>query len=184
MPPLIITQYDYKNFQKPGIDFPIDDPLSRSKAVQSDMDAADINKIMARYEKTGVIIDPQGIERKPMFGDFTQFQNYHAMLSAVRDADRYFLTLPAPLRNRFDNDVQKFVEFCENPANKAELIKLGLREPDKGTYTDVDGNPVNEDGSTMSATERAAARASISSNRKAAASAEAAAAATAAKENK
>jgi len=65
--PKIVTQYEYDKFEKPGVDFPANDKKSRSKTIQSDMDAADINKIMARFEKTGVIIDQSGIERKPMF---------------------------------------------------------------------------------------------------------------------
>lgn len=124
----IITQYDYANYEKPGVDFPKNDPNSRSKTLQSDMELADINAIMARYEKTGVIIDPKGVERKPHYGDFTGISDYHAALSTVRQAERVFNALPASIRNKFDNDPQKMIDFVADAANNEELIRLGLKE--------------------------------------------------------
>jgi len=142
----ISSRYKYETLERPKVQFLATDKKSKSRTMQSDMDAADINKLMARFEKTGVIVDTSGIERKPMFGDFTQFAGYHEMLSSVREADRYFLTLPAKLRNKFDNDVEKFIAFGEDPANKAEMQKLGLLDPDPIDYVDKDGKPVNKDG--------------------------------------
>lgn len=128
--PTIVTQYDYENFQKPGIDFPVNDKKSRSKAIQSDMDAADINKIFARFEKTGVIIDTAGVERKPMYGDFTEIKDYHATLSAVRRAEEAFSQLPVNVRNRFKNDPQALIDFLEDDKNDKEAVALGLKEFD------------------------------------------------------
>lgn len=128
MPPKIITQYDYENFEKPGVDFNPSEKTSRSKTIQSDMEAADINKIMARFEKTGVLIDPSGQERQPQYGDFTGLTDYHGMLSAVRQAERVFGLYPAKIRNRFDNDPQKFLDFMEDQKNDSEAVELGLKD--------------------------------------------------------
>lgn len=126
--PKIVTQYEYEKFEKPGVDFAASDKNSKSKTMQSDMDAADINKIMSRFEKTGVIIDPNGVERQPVYGDFTGITDYHGMLTAVRNAERVFGLYPATIRNRFDNDPQKFITFMEDIKNDPEAVKLGLKD--------------------------------------------------------
>lgn len=139
--PKIITQYEYEKFEKPGVDFPKNDKDSRSKTIQSDMDVADINKIMARYEKTGVIIDTSGIERKPVYGDFTEIKDYHTSLSAIRNVERAFNTLPANIRNRFNNDPQTLINFLEDTKNDAEAVDLGLKDKSvlpKTPYWDAD----------------------------------------------
>lgn len=123
----IQTKYDYENRPTPGIDFkPLTNPKDRSLTNQSDMDVADINKIMAKYEKTGVLIDPDGFTRQPTYGDFTEVKNYHEMMIAIRNVERAFDQLPAPIKNRFENDPQKLILFLDDPQNKDEAIKLGL----------------------------------------------------------
>jgi phage internal scaffolding protein len=94
------------------------------------MDAADINKIMERFEKTGVIIDPTGQERKPMYGDFTEIKDYHTQLSAIRNVERAFGLLPANVRNRFNNDPQTLINWLEDPKNNKEAVDLGLKSYD------------------------------------------------------
>ncbi|RYF32309.1 MAG: hypothetical protein EOO38_31115, partial [Cytophagaceae bacterium] len=39
-----------------------------------------------------------------------------------------FDALPAKIRDRFNNDPSRFLAFCENPENEAELVQLGLRD--------------------------------------------------------
>jgi len=125
----IITKYDYENRVSPGINFqPKINPADRSLTNQADMDSADINKIMNRYEKTGVLIDPMGFERKPTYGDFTTVKNYHEMMIAIRNAENAFNLLPANIRARFKNDPQNLIDFLEDRKNDEEAIKLGLRE--------------------------------------------------------
>lgn len=129
----IITRYDYeaqKNLA-PGLNFdPKKNKDDRSLTNQADMDASDINKIMARYEKTGVLVDPIGIERKPMYADFTEIKDYHSMLSSIRNVERAFNLLPVYVRNRFQNDPQKLIDFLENSKNDKEAVELGLKTRD------------------------------------------------------
>jgi len=128
-----ITRYDYEEQAKIKSATVNNE---KSLTVQSDADAADINKIMARYEKTGTIVD--GIStRQPSYGDFTEVKNYHETLSALRRVQTAFEQLPANLRNRFDNDPQKLVEFLDNSANDKEAVKLGLKDKEV-LYTALD----------------------------------------------
>lgn len=85
----------------------------------------DINLIMSRYERQGVIDHLNRFGGN--YGDFTMApSSYHEALEIVRRAGEMFMDLPAKVRARFDNDPGTFVEFAEDPANLGELRELGL----------------------------------------------------------
>jgi phage internal scaffolding protein len=86
-------------------------------------DETDINNILRQFNITGQL-PTKAIT--PRYGDFTGIYDYHSALNSVIAAEGEFMTLPAQLRARFDNDPQKLVEFLNNPENKEEAIKLGL----------------------------------------------------------
>ena len=94
-----------------------------SLAVQSERDECDINTIVRRFGLTGHL--PVGV-RMPSYGDFVGVSDYQSALHAIMDADDAFLAMPAEVRTRFDNDPAKFVDFCADPANMEEAVKLGL----------------------------------------------------------
>lgn len=94
-----------------------------SLAQQNFKDDCDINVLMERFKVTGVM--PAGV-RVPTYGDFTGVSDYRSAVEAVMRASDQFMSLPANVRSRFDNDPQKFLEFCADPANKDEAIRLGL----------------------------------------------------------
>ncbi len=130
MPVTPISRYDYqaRAAVAPGVLF--DPKKDKSLTNQADMESADINKIMARYEKTGVLLDPVLNEyREPTFGDFSEIKDYHATLSAVRRAEQVFAALPANVRNRFKNDPQEMINFLEDSKNDKEAVDLGLKDP-------------------------------------------------------
>lgn len=146
----IITRYDYEAQAEASkiSEVFFDKKKDKSLTVQSDMDAADINKIMARYEKTGLLIDPLGVERKPMYGDFTEVKDYHTTLSALKRTEAAFNLLPAPVRNRFNNDPEALIKFLDDPANDQEAVKLGLKDrsvlkdlPEQATPGEAAGKP-------------------------------------------
>jgi len=130
MPVTVINRYDYeaRAAVAPSVSFDPKNKSAKSLTNQADMDAADINQIMSRYEKTGVLIDPQGVERKPQYGDFTLVKDYHSMLSALRRAEQAFALLPAYIRNRFNNDPQQLIDFLDKPSNDKEAVALGLKD--------------------------------------------------------
>lgn len=92
--------------------------------VQSDRADADINTIIARYLKTGVI--PPSTKGEPFYGDVSEFSGLADSLIKIQEADRLFMSYPAAIRERFDNDKVNFIEFLENPDNRDEAIELGL----------------------------------------------------------
>lgn len=103
--------------------------MDPSLTVQSQAEDADINTIVRRFGITGTT--PQGM-RVPSFGDFTGIGDYQSALEAVMQAEEEFMSLPADVRSRFNNNPQAFLEFCsaEEPngklSNLEELRKMGL----------------------------------------------------------
>lgn len=99
-----------------------------SRAHQSFKAECDINTIMQRYEKTGILEHRNNFQGQ--YGDFTDTpSDYQESLNIVLAADEMFSTLPAGVRRRFHNDAGAFIDFAGNPQNRDELVKLGLATP-------------------------------------------------------
>jgi len=94
-----------------------------SLTIQSMAEEADINNLMYRYGITGKM--PEN-PRVPTYGDFSGINDYRTAIEAVREADHAFMEIPAQIRSKFDNDPQKFLEFCSNETNRPEMQQLGL----------------------------------------------------------
>lgn len=112
------TNYDERVISK-GISFTLP---SRTK--QSELEASDINNIMARYATTGTITHLAS--GQPLYGDFSEVEDYQVSLNKVMSAEERFMSLPSELRKKFDYDPQKMVEFILNPDNKEECVKYGF----------------------------------------------------------
>lgn len=112
---------------------------------QSFVEESDINYIAERYGLTGEL--PQVLQL-PKYGDFTEVFDFQSANNAVIEANRQFLTLPAKMRSRFDNDPQKLLSFLEDVNNRDEAIYLGLipkpvTEPVQAPQAPLAPGPVN-----------------------------------------
>lgn len=96
--------------------------------VQSEKDNCDINLIIKRSEKSG-ILPVRSDYANAMFGDFTEIPDYQTALNAVNAANETFMSLPAEIREQFSNDPAKFVDFAMDEANIDKLRDLGLANP-------------------------------------------------------
>lgn len=105
---------------KPVVDFEGD----KGFTVQGDRDESDINKIIARFEKGGTSTRINA--REPFYGDVSEIGDLAHCMQKVLAAEELFMTYEAKVRERFENDPVKFVEFFENSANLPEAISLGL----------------------------------------------------------
>ncbi len=102
----------------------------KGRVKQSFREESDVNVIMARWRKTGIL--PTGTAKQPMYGDFSNAVDYQTARQAVDEAETSFMALPAKIRTRFENDPYKLLEFMENPENAAEAIELGvIADPSK-----------------------------------------------------
>lgn len=93
-------------------------------------DECDINKIMASYEKTGVISHQN--QRQPLYLDLENVPDLAEAMQIVDTAKTAFMTLPANVRREFDNDPVQFVQYVQNGDDEAlkRLREWGLAEPE------------------------------------------------------
>lgn len=87
---------------------------------------ADINLIVKRFSQTGLL---PNAAKAPTYADFSEVVDFQSAQIAIRSAQEAFMTLPANVRYRFNNDPGAFVDFCSEEGNRSELIDLGLIPP-------------------------------------------------------
>lgn len=87
----------------------------------------EINNILRRYDKTGLITHVNNAVAQ--YGDYTEVNEYQESLNMVINAQNAFNELPSEVRKRFGNDPGAFFEFATNPANHEEMVRLGLANP-------------------------------------------------------
>lgn len=113
-----------------------------SRTKQADAEACDINNIMKRYEKTGVL---EHIAKNPgRYEHLPGGLDYQLALNLAIGAKEAFDALPGILRAKFGNDAETFLDFMDDPENEKEIIELGLREPEAPVTEEppIDVHPV------------------------------------------
>lgn len=97
-----------------------------TRAKQSFKDECDINVIMKKYEATGLIDHVN--THQGHYADVLEVPDYQSALNSVMSAQNAFMSLPAAIRAQFENDPGQFLAFVQNPANRDEMIEMGLAE--------------------------------------------------------
>lgn len=99
-----------------------------SRTKQAFKDECDINKIMQRFKKVQGVdyLTQYNAVAGGQFGDFSNVTDYRTAIDQVRVAQGVFDQLPSAVRYRFQNDPALFLDFVDNPANKQEMIDMGL----------------------------------------------------------
>lgn len=90
---------------------------------QNHKDECNVNRIVNKFHQTGQLSHlntRQAIYQEITPGDFK------TAMDTVTEANSLFQELPSNIRKRFDHMPEKFLAFCQDPANSAELIELGL----------------------------------------------------------
>lgn len=107
----------------------IDEKEKRTKG--SFADACDINKIMDRYKRTGLL--PSLVKAQPQYGDFADVPDYQTALELVRRSETSFAALPAEVRAQCNNDPAVFLAAVNDPAfvEKNSLALTGKEPPRK-----------------------------------------------------
>lgn len=101
--------------------------LEEGKTVQSEAQNADLNYLLRNLrgmDGIPVVGDPD----TAFYGDVSEIGDYHECMCVIAKATEAFMSQPAHIRDKFENDAGKFIEFVSNDANKDEAIKLGLIE--------------------------------------------------------
>ncbi len=111
---------------------------------QSFTKEADINNIMARYVKTGMMTEASLASRQLIFSDVSEIGDFQTCQERIAAAQAAFMTLPPHLRARFDNDPAQLLDFCSKEENKDEAIELGIIAKPKDAELKPKEEPVKE----------------------------------------
>ncbi len=98
-----------------------------SLAKQSFASECDINNIMRKYQKTGLIEHLN--THQGDYGNFIGFEDYHQSLNQILEAQESFASIPSSVRRQFNNDPEVFLKFAQNPENLDQMIEMGLAPP-------------------------------------------------------
>jgi len=91
---------------------------------------SDINTIIERF---GIGENPIAAQKWVTNLDIADApSNYQDVMNQLNEARDQFMSLPARVRTRFENDPHRFVEFVSDPRNQEEMVFMGLatRRPD------------------------------------------------------
>ena len=114
-----------------------------SQVEQCHKDQININTIVAKAKKTGVVpMRPGAVS----YGDFSNVGSFEECLNAVNEARGAFMALPAALRKRFGNNPGNLLEFLDDEDNRQEAEELGLLEIERSEAaeppSEASGEPV------------------------------------------
>lgn len=98
---------------------------TETKTQQQFRDDTDINTIIARF---GIEAQVPADFKWPEPNEFIDTFDFQSSMNIIRKAQEQFMSLPADVRSRFDNDPQKFMQFFNNPRNQEEAIEMGLAQ--------------------------------------------------------
>lgn len=112
---------------------------TESRTRQEFKDQCDINKIINRHMMTGEITHIN--QRVPRYADTSKVPDYLNAMIIVKQAEMLFNSLPAVIRERFKNQPDRMVEFCQDDKNYDEAVKLGLIESPKSKNGEPGGEP-------------------------------------------
>ncbi len=120
----------------------IDTRGDKIRTKQSAKNECDINQILAKYLRTGVVSPENLSKRQAAFADVSEVGDYHASLNKVIEAKDAFMTLPAKIRSRFQNDPGQLLDFVADSNNRDEAIELGIiTKIEEETPTEPDPDP-------------------------------------------
>jgi len=99
--------------------------LEPSMTQQQFAESANINSIINKYRKTGVMpVVPKNTQ--PIYGDFTGIKEFQEAQGVIAHATQQFEELPKNIKDRFHNDPSELLEFCSNEENRPEAERLGI----------------------------------------------------------
>lgn len=116
--------------------------VGASLTKQSFQAESDINNILKKYQKTGILTHVNQFGGKYM--DLGSVEDYHSSMNRVVKAQEAFLTLPSSLREKFGNDPAAFLKFVGDEKNIPAMRELGLLKEDLSTPPEAAIKPSEE----------------------------------------
>lgn len=99
----------------------------KSRTVQDPGELTNINDIIARGRKTGMLVDPSKIgTRQARWGNFTTGGDFEEANFQIAKVNNAFMELPSSLRAEFDNSPGKFLDALVDPEHEERFIEMGI----------------------------------------------------------
>ena len=92
-------------------------------------DECDVNTIIDRYTRTGVIPSELVNSAAGVYGDFSDVGDFMQMQEKLLKAKASFGSLPSAIRDRFHDNPGELIDFVKDPNNYDEAVKLGIVSP-------------------------------------------------------
>lgn len=115
------TRYNHHGIAR-GVDCSCDEVITKQEFAEE----CSIDRIMARYTRGGEL--PSAL-KEALYGDFSEAVDFVQAQEIVLHARAQFEALDAKVREKFQNDPTRFLEFVGDPKNEDEARKLGLLNP-------------------------------------------------------
>lgn len=100
-----------------------------SRTKQEFRERANINTIMSKAMKTGRLSTDFGLpesSRKPMYGDFTNSDDFRSQQNKIVKVREIFESLPSDVRFKLRNDPANMLDLIADPEQKELCQELGL----------------------------------------------------------
>lgn len=110
---------DYRG--RPRVQTVNDEP---SKTVQSDAELGDVNAVMDRYRRTGIVAGLNEVEKE--YRDVTTFSDFADVMRHARAAEEEFMKLPSKVREMFNHDAMQWLDTAHDPEKRQALLDKGL----------------------------------------------------------
>lgn len=114
----------------------------KSRTQQHDAKYTDINYILKRYEKDQILEHVN--QHQGEYGDFSMTPDFQESMNKLNDAQNMFMTLPASVRKKFENDPGQFLAYATDEKNKEGMQELGLLPKPSKTPPDTLGGVLKE----------------------------------------
>ncbi|AXL14615.1 internal scaffolding protein [Microviridae sp.] len=98
--------------------------LGESMTEQSHKDECDIHNILRKFEKTGMI--NHVAKHQGTYGDYTNALGFQEAQIVIAEAQSMFETVPSKIREEFDNDPAKFLDFIQDDDNREQMSEMGF----------------------------------------------------------
>lgn len=107
----------------------------KSLTKQSFAKELDVNRIVKKYQQTGVLQKAHDFEA--VYGQFDSLdlRDYIEKVDAARDL---FQEVPSDIRAKFNNDPGLFIDYATDEANMKQMVDWGLAEmPESQVYSEL-----------------------------------------------
>ena len=121
------SELDQIAFALPHRPSPKVDPIifGESLTEQSHKKSCDINNIITAATANPMLLADPAPDRK-VFRDFSSGDDYLDLQNRLCEARSMFYDLPAELRDYFEHDPAKVIDFVSDPDNAMEAHQMGL----------------------------------------------------------